>query len=227
MKKACLLLAWGSMAVAIVGFYQPWATVDLRELGMVQQLREVSGLQETLGGLKKDLGRIAVKIRRGAETITGDLPSLADIPKQVSGAEIPQMANQEKAKVAMALVELFTHTRQRIGLKSYAVYLVPGLVLLCAVLLTFAGARPVAWGVALLCTGIAGAGFLKLLTTNTQTLFVAITIGRGLWLSLWAYVGLAVAAALSALGSDLDLHLNQRSRSDPDVEIDSASRRSL
>jgi hypothetical protein len=55
--------------------------------------------------------------------------------------------------------------------------------------------RAVAIGAAVVCGLIAGLGFWKLLTTNTQALFIAITIGPGLWLSLWGYVGLALAAA--------------------------------
>ena len=55
------------------------------------------------------------------------------------------------------------------------------------------------WGVAIVCAAVAGVGFWKLLTTNTQSLMVAITIGPGLWLSLWAYVGVACAAGVSGI----------------------------
>ena len=139
-------------------------------------------------------------VRRGAETVTGDLPSLGDLPKQVSGIQIPQLANQQDAQVAVALIELLTNERQHVGVKSYAVYLLPGIALLCAFLLTWCGRRaPVAIGTAIVCVLVAGVGFWKLLTTNTQALFIAISIGPGLWLSLWAYVGLAVAAGLHLL----------------------------
>ena len=78
-------------------------------------------------------------------------------------------------------------------------YLVPGIALVCGVLLTLLGRAPVAAGIALVCGAVAGVGFWTLLTTNTSTLFVAITIGQGLWLSLWGYVGLALSGALSLL----------------------------
>ena len=155
-----------------------------------------------MSGLTKKIGRVAVEVRRGTETITGDLPTLSDIPQQVSGAQIPQMANQKNAKVATSLLELLTRERQQIGLKSYAVYLVPGIALLCGLLLTVVGQRTaVAVGIAAVSLGIAGTGFWKLLTTNTQALFVAIRIGPGLWISLWAYVALALAAGLRAFAS--------------------------
>ena len=195
MRRIALIVAWVCAGASVVGFVMPWANLDLREPGVVKQLRETGPVRETLGGLTKDIGRIAVQIRRGAESVTGDLPGVADIPKQVSGIQIPQLANQKNAQVAMALVELLMNERQHIGAKSYAVYLLPGMALACALLLTFLGTRrAVTIGAAVLCGMIAGVGFWKLLTTNTQTLFIAITIGPGLWLSLWAYAALALAA---------------------------------
>lgn len=174
---------WIGAAMAIIGFFLPWARLDAREPSVVKQL-----------------SRIAVTVRRGTEVVTGHLPSLSEIPRQISGFQIPQMANQEEAKVGVALVELMTNQREEIGIKSYAVYLLPGAAVLCAVALTIM-VQPVAIAVAsaILCATVAGVGFWKLLTVNTRTPFVAITIGLGLWLSLWAYVGLAVASGIDAI----------------------------
>ena len=195
MKRVGVIVAWISAAVTVVGFVSPWASLDLREPGLMKQVRETAGESGLLGGLTKRVGRVTAQVRRGAETVTGELPSLQDIPKQVSGIQIPQIANREDAKVAMALMELLMGSQQHIGLKSYAVYLLPGLALLGAVLLTWLARHPaVPIGVALVAAAVSGGGAFKLLTTNTQSLFVAITIGPGLWMSLGAYAGLAVAA---------------------------------
>lgn len=199
MRRIVLLVTWASVAAIVVAFFLPWARIDLREPELLGKVRRTAEEQGLLGGLMGQVGKITVEVRRGAETVTGELPSLADIPKQVSGVQIPQMANQENAQVALALMELLTNTRQHVGLKSYAVYLLPGLAILCGALLTVLGrVRAAALGVAALCAVVAGAGFWKLLTTNTSTLFIAITIGPGLWLSLWGYVGLAAAALVAA-----------------------------
>ena len=200
-KSVVWVGSWASAILAVVAFFLPWAHIDVSEPELVHQVRRTVQEQGLMDTLSKKIGRVAVTVRRGAETFTGELPSLSDLPRQVSGIQIPQLANQQHSQVVIALVELFTNTRQHIGLKSYAVYLVPGLALLCGVVFTCWSRRAVAvsGGIALLCAGIAGAGFWKLLTTNTRTLFVAITIGRGLWLSLWAYVGLAAAAGLSLI----------------------------
>jgi hypothetical protein len=197
MHRVMLACTWLSVTGALVGFFLPWAHISLREPELARQVQHAVEGQGLLGDLTEALGRVTVQVRRGAQTITGELPTLSEIPKQVSGVEVPRLANQKNAQVAAALFELLTNTRQRLGAKSYAVYLVPGVALLCGLLLSLLGSRrPVALGIAVVCAGVAGLGFWKLLTTNTQALFAAITIGRGLWLSLWAYAGLAVSALL-------------------------------
>lgn len=197
-KSVVWVGSWASAILAVAAFFLPWAHIDVSEPELIHQVRRTAQDQGLMDGLSKKIGRVAVTVKRGAETFTGELPSLSELPRQVSGVHIPQLANQRNSQVVIALVELFTNTRQHVGLKSYAVYLVPGLACVAALLLTRSRHRPVITAVVgLACAAIAGVGFWKLLTTNTRTLFVAITIGRGLWLSLWAYVGLAVAAGLS------------------------------
>ena len=170
LRIVVLVLTWACAAMAVVAFCMPWASIDVTAPGALTQLGATAPLRGAVGGLTKELGRVVVKIRRGAETITGDLPALADIPKQVSGVQIPGLANQQHAQVAIALFELMTSTRQQIGLKSYAVYLVPGIALLCGLLLTFVGRRvPIALGVAMLCAVIAGVGCWKFLTARSAS----------------------------------------------------------
>ena len=213
-----ILAGWVSVGFAIQGLFLPWAMIDVRQpaaitslQGATRSLRDASPLGETVKGLTHDLHHIVVKVRRGAETVTGTLGvgSLPELPSQVTGADIPRMANQEQAKVAMALVELFTHRSQDVGRKSYAVYAVPGLAVVCGLLLSVFGRRwVIALTIAWFCGTVAAIGFWTLLTVNPQTLFVAIRIGRGLWQSVWAYVGLTVCALL-----ELFLSLAGRSRS--------------
>ena len=206
LRAFALVLVWVGVGAA-AGFVMPWAYLDMREPSVLKQVREVAQqpavMQGLTKGLTKGLGKITATIRRGTETVTGELPSLSDIPRQVSGVQIPQLANQQNAKVATAVFELLTNQRQHIGAKSYLVYLLPGLALLCGLLLTFLGSLvAVALGATLLCAAVAAGGFWKLLTTNTTTLFIAITIGPGLWLSLWGYVAIAAAGLLKSLARE-------------------------
>jgi O-antigen ligase len=188
MRRAGLVLAWGSAVVAVAAFFLPWATMEVREHDLARDLTKALG------------GRVTVQIHRGGETIAGELPDLSAIPRVVSGVQIPQVANSQDAKVAMALFEIVTDNRQHLGFKSYAVYLVPGVALVAALLLTvLRRRRAFALGVALLCAAIASAGGWKLLTTDTSTLLVAVAIGPGLWLSVWAYAALSLAAFIDTL----------------------------
>lgn len=213
LRAAGLVLIWGGVGAAVTGFVLPWAHLDMREPSVLKQVREAANVRqpEATQGLTKGvtkgigaglsrLGKVTATIRRGAETVTGELPTLSDIPSQVSGIQIPQLANQKNAKVATAILELLMNEDQHIGAKSYLVYALPGLALLCALLLTFLGSvLAVALGTALLAAAVAGVGFWKLTTTNTTALFIAITIGQGLWLSLWGYVAIAAGGLLRSL----------------------------
>ncbi len=207
MRAISLAIVWAGVAAAVAGFFLPWAHIELREPELARQLRQSVPGQELLQELAGTLGRVTAEIRGATETVAGELPRLSEIPRQVSGMQIPQLANQRNAQVAIALIELFTpplragftNSRQPIGRQSYAVYLVPGLALACGLLVTWLGRRRAwAFGLAALCAAVAGVGFWKLLTTNTQSLFVAIAIGRGVWLSLWGYVLVAVGALVAA-----------------------------
>jgi len=193
---------WISVAASVIGFVLPWATMDVKTSHLPGQLSQAlpgADLQALAKKMTSKIGRVTIQVKRGAETITGELPDLSKIPTSVNGPQIPEWINRRDAKVVMTLAEMLTGQRD-LGAKSYAVYLLPGLALLFGVIVTLARRlRVVGIGLGGLCLAIAGLGFWKLLTTKTDTLLVAITIGPGLWLSLWAYVGLGICAVLFAL----------------------------
>ena len=199
-RPLLLLLGWLGVGAVIGGFFLPWVSIHVHEPELMRRLRQTTPFSGTMDGLTHDIGRIAIQVRRGAEVITGELPSLADLPQQVSGFRIPQIANQENTKAAMALAELLTQQRHDISRQSYAVYVLPGVALLCGVLLSIGRQwLPVTLGVAILCAAVALAGFWKALTFHTTTPVVTVLLGSGLWLSLWGYVGLVIAAGLLAV----------------------------
>ncbi len=187
-----------SLGAAIAGFWMPWAYLSLRQPTLIKALGNASGLEGSLKQLTRKVGRVTLKIQRNGQTMVSDLPSLADIPKQVSGADIPVMVRAQKAQVALALLELLTGQRQDLERKSWSVYLIPGVAVLCGVILLGLRRHPaVCIGIGLLCAAIAAGGLWKLLTINSRTLFVAMTIGPGLWLSVSAYLGLSIASCLA------------------------------
>ena len=202
MKRGMLACAWASVVAIVVAFFLPWVELDVREPTLLQHVQRSVPGHALLGHVTKQLERVTAEVRRGAEVIVGELPSLADIPRTISGAAIPPLANQQKTKTLIALIAIVSRDAEQVGAKSYAVYLLPGIALLCGFLLTLAGRRPVMLGVAIVCAAIAGIGAWKVFTTTLPHEMIAVTIGRGLFLSLGGYAVLAASAALFALVSD-------------------------
>lgn len=202
MRRLALTGVWVSMIAAGVGFVLPWVLMDVtagKIPGQINRALEGTGLDGLTKKLSGKVSRVTLQFKRGAETITGNLPDLSTLPTRVNGPDIPAFINRTDNAVAIALAEMLSGQRD-ISKKSYAVYLVPGLALVLGLLVTvLAGVPAVCWTAAALSALVAGVGFWKLLITPTESLMVAITIGPGLWLSLWAYVGLALCAAVLAL----------------------------
>lgn len=187
MQRLLLGLVWASVMMSWAGFVLPWARL---------QLRQPDALQAAARGV----GRVTLTLHRGEQTLTSDLSSLADVPTQVSGMQIPRLAHQPNAQLALAVLELLTGQRRHLGRNSYAVYLVPGVALVCGIVLTLARRGWIgSVATALLCAGIAVAGCWKLSSPQLSTRWVAVAIGSGLWLSVWAYAGLALFGGVLSL----------------------------
>lgn len=195
---------WGSAAMIVIGFFMPWAALDIRATSFEKDVSKHA--RHSLGNLFHTSGsREPSWIRHRS----GHLPV---IPTRVSGAQIPEMANRKNVKVATSLIELFTKQHQNVGPMSYAVYLLPGIAIILAALMTWVGHhRLVAIPVALLCAGISGAGLWTLLTTNTKAAF-AIRIEWGLWASLVAYAVFALTVVASTLPESMQQRIAQRVR---------------
>lgn len=204
MSRVAVGLAWVSVAASLAGFLLPWVRLELRA-----QLAAIADAApaEYRGGREapRAIGRVTVQLRQGGEAMTAALPAASEFPREVRGVQIPWVVRQEQAQATVALLELFTDTRQHATVKSFAVFLLPAMALMCGLLVTRWKHRPaVTGGVALVCAAVAALGFEKLFTLDTARSFIAITIERGVWLSLWAYVGLAASAGW--------LTLNRRAR---------------
>ncbi len=180
-------LIWLSVSAVLVGFFLPWAKVEARDPGFFKQLS--SGMRRSLSS--------EGKFHSSARTSgSGWNPfTVADVPTQVNGFQVPMLANKRQVKLVQSLIALFTKNQDNIGLKSFVVYLLPGLAGLCGALLA-SGRMPRlgALGIAAICAAIVMTGAWKLLTVNPKKSLMVVQICSGLWLSLLAYVGLAAAA---------------------------------
>ncbi len=202
MRVGVLGIMWAGVVMVLVGFVLPWARLDLKSPKLPQQLQDVAGMtpvSDLLGNLTRKVGRVVVQVKHGAETVTGELPNLNQIPREVRGVDIPYMVNQQNAQVVMALAELLTG-QQQLGAKSYVVYVLPGLALLCGVLLTLTPrARLFCLCIGVVCVAGAAVGYWKVTTTKLDNLLVAITLAKGLWLSLQGYALVGVSALVLVL----------------------------
>lgn len=195
MKRTVQLLTWISAGMVLAGFFLPWANLQVRESKLLGKLGKITQSQEVASVLGSGIRKITATIRRGSETISADLSDLSSVPKHVSGFQIPRLANQDNAKVALALMEMVTDQKQHIGLKSYLVYLLPLIALISAGLLTMkSDQRWIVLGVGMLCAVVFGIGSWKVMTIDPNTLLVVVTIGQGLWFSLAGYLGLSVCS---------------------------------
>lgn len=203
MRRLGPAAAVAGMAAAVAGFYLPWVRLEVREPGALRQRQGSRALHRLAG----DLGRVAVTVRRGTETITSELSALATLPPQLSGAEIPRLVRQPDARAAILLLETLTQTRWHLELKSLLVYLLPGCALLAGCGLLVAGhRRAVASAVGLGSAAFAAVIGWRLLAAVPTSPLLIVTPSIGLWVSLGAYVVLAFAGGLHAAGGRGRLH---------------------
>ncbi len=186
-RSASRALAAVSALAALGGFFLPWVTVEVSKPG-------------GLGAFGSTLGRVSVTVHRDGAEISGDVSGLVQSPMTLTGAQIPRMARESSTQAGVALLEMVTGRRYQAGLTSLLVFLVPAGALVCTVGIVGRVLTP-AWSLAVagLCGVAAAAGFWKVLTLPPPAVPIAVTIGSGLWISLWAYVGLALASFIDTL----------------------------
>jgi hypothetical protein len=115
--------------------------------------------------------------------------------QSISGFQVPVLANSAESRLTISVIELFNPGIKNADKKSYLIWVVPLLaVLICASFLFFGKNK---W-VSLIC-GIVGmavfaVAVFKIKTTNLDKLVVKVAIGYGLWLVLYAYLGMGVVS---------------------------------
>ena len=110
-------LVWGCVGVVVIGFFLPWASLDLR----------TTQAERSIAASIRNASRKTFKKSSGTyrSWVHGKRDKSPVIPTNVRGYQVPLLANQRGVKVALQLVKLFAGTDEQIGWKSYAVYLLP------------------------------------------------------------------------------------------------------
>jgi hypothetical protein len=193
MKKLIMLALVVICALAIVhGFFLPWAKAGT-SAGKVAKSATgtVSGLgkQVGLGGLFGSVGKATDKVTSAADVV--------GVSMAVSGYDIPKMMNTKSSQVAVALASIFVKDAKDADMKSYAVYLMPILALVCVGLAVFGMKNRIALIImAVISGGISLGGLFKLMTTDLNNAIVAISIEQGLWQILYAYLLICVVGVI-------------------------------
>ena len=111
--------------------------------------------------------------------------------------EVPIMANGDDSRLIISIVKIFKPSVGDIHIKSWGVWGIPFLAVIMAFALSaLKGASWKKW--LCLAFGIIGCaifavGAFKIKTTDLDKLILQITMGPGLWITLWAYLGIGLA----------------------------------
>lgn len=191
-KKVLLVLIIMAAAVIIWGFFMPWAKVKTSVTKVAKQLTDAAA-----GPLEK--APVAGRLIKNVEKVTdiiGDLGGI-EVKTTVRGYDIPRMVNQKISKVALSLSQILFKVTEGLEVKSYLVYLLPLFAIVCTALAVM-GLKATQPIIAMLV--ISGAvsigGFYNLLTADLSNLIVNITIEKGLWCTMYAYLVIFIVSII-------------------------------
>ncbi len=177
----CLVIA--SSVVIVLSFFMPWAKVSVSAVGVSKQLAATAD---------KKLGDspIAGKVIDRLKKITGAVSSFGDIDVKttITGYRIPKLVNDKTSKAAISLVQIMFKSAEGMDWKSYLVYLLPLLGILCAIMAVLSLKNGIYVILTLIISGVVSiAGLYNLHTTDVGNIAVRISIEAGLWNTMYAF----------------------------------------
>jgi len=133
--------------------------------------------------------------------LTGEKQAVID---EISGFRIPIMANGDDARLMLSIIKIFNPKVENADKKSYLVWVIP----ILAVVLLLGGVSLGKNKVFNLAMGIIGvvlfvAAMYKIQTTNLDKMVLKVSIGNGLWLSLYAYLALGILGFAACIAPGL------------------------
>jgi len=181
-------LIYAASAAIIIAFFMPWATVATSVTGVSKGLT---------GALAKT--PYASKIVGELDKVTDAIGAIGDISikSTVSGYQVPVLVNNETSKVAISLAQTFFKGAKDLDKKSYLVYLLPILGIVCA-LFAFWGRENKFYIVlmALLSGAVGIGGLYKLYTMNVSSQMVKISIQDGLWYTMYSLLFICIVGII-------------------------------
>jgi hypothetical protein len=129
------------------------------------------------------------------EMLTGKRQDRIDA---ISAYRIPVMANSEESRLMVNIIKIFNPKITNADKKSYLIWSVPILAVIILLLNLFMGTNKLVnliigiIGVAVFITAV-----YKIKTTDLDKLVLQVTLGAGLWLTLWSYLGLGAIGVVN------------------------------
>lgn len=193
MRKIIFLALVVICAIAIIhGFFMPWAKASASATKVAQGL--VSQAEGRLAS-----SPFAGKFIKGLSKTTKKISDLGDIQIKtaVSGYDIPTLINKKTSQIAIAIASVMFKDAKDLDKKSLLVYLLPLLALVCIALAVVGFKYKIALIVmAVLSGGISIVGLYNLMTVNVSNLVIQISIERGIWQTMYAYLAICVIGVI-------------------------------
>jgi len=190
MRKVILLSLVVICAIAIIhGFFMPWAKASASATKVAKSLVSSAKI-----GFLKD-SPFAGKLIKEFDRATNKISDLGDIriKTAVSGYDIPTLVNNKTSQIAIGIASIMFKDVKDLDKKVMLVYLLPLSALLCIGLAIAGLKNKIAVIVmAVLSGGIALGGLYNLMTADLSNLNIQISIGQGLWQTMYAYLTIFV-----------------------------------
>jgi hypothetical protein len=182
MKKFVLagLIVFAAIVI-VASFFMPWAELSA---SVTKVSKELTG-----GKFIRELSRITGAI--------GEIGGNIKIRTSVSGYDIPSMVNKKSSKVAVSLAQGLLKDAKDIDKKAALVFLLPIFAVVCAALAVIGLKNKLSVILMLIISGaISLGGLYRLKTLDLASLPVDITIGKGLWQTMYAYLFIFIVSAI-------------------------------
>ena len=174
--------------VIIASFFMPWAKASTSATRVAKGLK-----QSTEGALQGT--PFGEKFMAQLDVATQAISNMGDIKVKtiVRGCDIPTLVNKKSSQAAIAITQVYVKNANDLDKKVLLVYLIPLFALAC-IALTFLGMKNILFVAIMgLISGIISViGFFKIMTTDLSSMVVQISIEKGLWATLWAYLAIFV-----------------------------------
>jgi len=127
--------------------------------------------------------------------LTGKRQAVLD---SISGYRIPVLANSQESRFMISVIKIFNPDIKDADKKSYAVWAVPILAIAIGILSWLFGKNK--WMnliFAIIGILIFVAAFYKIATTDLDKAVLKVALAPGIWLTLWAYLGIGILGAMN------------------------------